>query len=137
MSIVLKSESLILLESSGTVQARNGIFYDYYSQRLLLASDGDTCNVAVMSQLHFRLYVLMVLVAEGRLSWDHQTDVATAGKYLCEDGGNICYLLRGPPDEADKNAAPISVSPDKLARLPTFFHPTSAFPQRQNIWPQL
>jgi hypothetical protein len=39
---------------------------------------------------------------------------------LCEDSGNICYPLRAP-DAAEKNAAPISVSSDKLARSPTFF----------------
>lgn len=63
----------------------------------------------------------MVRVAEGTLLWAHHSDVATAGNYLCEDGVNICYLLRAPV-EADKNAAPISVSPDKLARLPAIFN---------------
>jgi hypothetical protein len=76
--------------------------------------------VGLVSRLHFRRFVLMVRVAEGTSPWVHQANVAIAGKYLCEDGGNICYLFRAP-DEADKNAAPISVSPDTLARLPTFF----------------
>ena len=75
----------------------------------------------LMSRYHFRLYTLVVRVAEGTLPWVHQADVAAAGNYLCEDVRNICYLLRAP-DEADKNAAPISVSPDTLARLPAFFN---------------
>ena len=73
-----------------------------------------------MSQLHFRLCVLTVRVAEERYPGFIRLMSQHLGS-ICVKMVEIFVTFLGPPDEADKNAAPISVSPDKLARLPTFF----------------
>jgi hypothetical protein len=73
------------------------------------------------SRLQFHGDVLIVSVTEGTFSGVSQSILQEVEGVLCEDSGNICYPFRAPRDAAGKNAAPISVSSDKLARLPTFF----------------
>jgi hypothetical protein len=62
----------------------------------------------------------MVRVAEGMSPWVHQADIAKL-KSICVKMVEIFVTFLGPPMKLTRMLPTLSISPDKLARLPTFF----------------